>query len=70
MRARTVEIHMGMSQDVTRCILRRNLQGKCRKHFVRACAVEMQIDMPEEAFDAEMYRDAIDIYRENAGRAD
>ena len=30
-------------------------------HFVRACAVEMHMDMSQEAFCAE-------IYRENAGR--
>ena len=31
------------------------------KHFMRACAVEMHMDMSQEAFCAE-------IYRENAGR--
>ena len=31
------------------------------KHFVRACAVEMHMNMSQEAFYAE-------IYRENAGR--
>ena len=52
-------------------------------HFVRACAVEMHMDMSQEAFCAEIYREnagrvsrgqhfvracGVEIYRENAKR--
>ena len=50
----------------TRAILCRNLQGKCRTLISRpvfcACAVEMHMDISQEPFHGE-------IYRENAGRA-
>ena len=50
----------------TRAILCRNLQGKCRTLISRpvfcVCAVEMHMDISQEPFHGE-------IYRENAGRA-
>ena len=54
---------------VTRATLDGNLQGKCQgpewaqnadMHFVRACAVEMSLDISQEPLDTE-------IYGENAG---
>ena len=56
---------------VTRAILCGNLQGKCRlpsprtPDFVGACEVEMHMDMSEEAFCMDFWRE---IYSENAKR--
>ena len=59
-------------QDFTRATWYGNLQEKCRApdwarnadtHFVRACAVEMHVHMPQETSEEPLYRE---IYRKNA----
>ena len=60
------------SEDFTRATLYRNLQEKCRcpdwgqnadTHFVRACAVEMHVNISQETSEEPLY---IENYRENA----